>query len=40
MLSLARRIRATFDRSVEQDEVDAGLELPMSVKPASGRKPA
>ena len=34
------RIRAAFDRIVEQYEVDGGLELPVSVKLASGRKPA
>ena len=33
------RIRAAFDRIVQEYEVAAGLELPVSVKLASGRKP-
>ena len=37
---MQRRIRADFDRIVRQHEVDGGLELPVSVKLASGRKPA
>jgi len=37
---MQQRIRAAFDRGVQQFEVDAGLELPVSVKLASGRKPA
>ena len=35
-----RRIRAAYERIVVQYEVEAGLELPVSVKLASGRKPA
>ena len=35
-----RQIRAAFDRIVQQYAVGAGLELPVSVKLASGRKPA
>jgi SAM-dependent methyltransferase len=34
------RIRAAFDRLVSVYETDDGLELPVSVKLASGRKPA
>jgi SAM-dependent methyltransferase len=34
-----RQIRAAFDRIVRQYEVGAALELPVSVKLASGRKP-
>jgi SAM-dependent methyltransferase len=34
------RIRAAFDRGVQPYEVADGLELPVSVKLASGRKPA
>ena len=34
------RIHAAFDRGVQCYEVDGGLELPVSVKLASGRKPA
>jgi hypothetical protein len=34
-----QRIRAAFDRVVEEYRGDAGLELPVSVKLASGRKP-
>ena len=37
---MQRQIRAEFDRIVRQHEVDGGLELPVSVKLASGRKPA
>ena len=37
---MQRRIRADFDRIVRQHEVGGGLELPVSVKLASGRKPA
>jgi SAM-dependent methyltransferase len=37
---MQRRIRAAFDRNAQQYEVDGGLELPVSVKLASGRKPA
>lgn len=33
------RIRAAFDRLVAEHVVDGGLELPVSVKIASGRKP-
>lgn len=36
---MQRRIRAAFDRIVQQYEVAAGVELPVSVKLASGRKP-
>ncbi len=36
---MQRQIRAAFDRGVRQYEVDGGLELPVSVKLASGRKP-
>jgi ubiquinone/menaquinone biosynthesis C-methylase UbiE len=35
-----RQIRAAFDRIVRQYAVGAGLELPVSVKLASARKPA
>jgi SAM-dependent methyltransferase len=34
-----RQIRAAFDRIVQPYQVGAGLELPVSVKLASGRKP-
>jgi ubiquinone/menaquinone biosynthesis C-methylase UbiE len=34
------RIRAAFDRIVQEFEVDARLQLPVSVKLASARKPA
>jgi SAM-dependent methyltransferase len=34
-----RRIRAAFDRLVGEHAGDAGIELPVSVKLASGRKP-
>jgi hypothetical protein len=34
-----RQIRAAFDRIVAQYEGGAGLELPVSVKLASARKP-
>ena len=34
------RIRAAFDRIVQRYEIDGGIELPVSVKLASGRKPA
>jgi SAM-dependent methyltransferase len=37
---MQQRIRAEFDRVVRRHEVDGGLELPVSVKLASGRKPA
>jgi SAM-dependent methyltransferase len=33
------RVRATFDRLVREYEVGGGLELPVSVKLATGRKP-
>jgi SAM-dependent methyltransferase len=36
---MQRQIRAAFDRIVKPYEVDAGLELPVSVKLASARKP-
>lgn len=35
-----RRIRAAFERLVREHAVEGGLELPVSVKVASGRKPA
>lgn len=35
-----RRIRAAFERLVRDYAVEGGLELPVSVKLASGRKPA
>ena len=34
-----RQIRAAFERNLQRYEVDDGLELPVSVKLASGRKP-
>ena len=37
---MQRRIRGAFDGIVEEYRGDAGLELPVSVKLASGRKPA
>jgi ubiquinone/menaquinone biosynthesis C-methylase UbiE len=37
---IQRQIRAAFDRIVKQYEVGARLELPVSVKLASARKPA
>jgi SAM-dependent methyltransferase len=37
---MQRQIRAAFDRNLQQYEVDDGLELPVSVKLATGRKPA
>jgi hypothetical protein len=37
---MQRQIRAAFDRIVQQYEVGARLELPISVKLASARKPA
>lgn len=37
---MQRQIRAAFDRIVQQYAVGARLELPVSVKLASGRKPA
>jgi SAM-dependent methyltransferase len=36
---IQRRIRAAFDRIVKPYEVDAGLDLPVSVKLASARRP-
>jgi hypothetical protein len=36
---MQRQIRAAFDRIVKPYEVDAGLDLPVSVKLASARKP-
>lgn len=36
---MQRRIRKAFDRIVQQYEVDGGLDLPVSVKLASGRRP-
>jgi hypothetical protein len=36
---MQRQIRAAFDRIVERYRGDAGLELPVSVKLASARKP-
>jgi hypothetical protein len=38
--AVQERIREAFDRTVEEYSRDAGLELPVSVKLASGRKPA
>jgi hypothetical protein len=35
-----RQIRSAFDRIVQQYKVDEGLEVPVSVKLAFGRKPA
>ena len=37
---MQRQIRAAFDRNLQQYEIDDGLELPVSVKLATGRKPA
>ena len=37
---MQQRIRAAFDRLVEEYRRDDGLELPISAKLASGRKPA
>jgi ubiquinone/menaquinone biosynthesis C-methylase UbiE len=37
---MQRQIRAAFDRLVQPFQVDGQLELPVSVKLASGRKPA
>jgi hypothetical protein len=37
---MQREIRAAFDRIVKQYVVGARLELPVSVKLASARKPA
>ena len=37
---MQRRVRGAFNRIVEEYRGDAGLELPVSVKLASGRKPA
>jgi hypothetical protein len=37
---MQQQIRAAFDRIVEQFQVGMELELPVSVKLASGRKPA
>jgi hypothetical protein len=34
-----RRIRASFDRLVREYQCEDGLELPVSAKLASGRKP-
>jgi len=37
---MQQRIRAAFDRLVEEYRGDDGLELPVSAKLASARKPA
>jgi hypothetical protein len=37
---MQRQIRAAFDRIVQQYQVGGRLELPVSVKLASARKPA
>jgi hypothetical protein len=37
---MQRKIRAAFDRIVQQYQVGDRLEVPVSVKLASGRKPS
>jgi hypothetical protein len=37
---MQRRIRAAFDRLARAYAVESGFEVPVSVKVASGRKPA